>query len=253
MIFSMPGSPCRSLVRALSSCAQPMLMLLPPETAHKLTLQALKNLPLPAAKADDPRLKVEAFGLTFPNPAGMAGGFDKTDEVPSKLLRLGFGFVEAGCVTPRPQIGNPRPRVFRLQRDGALINRLGFNNEGLAAVKARLAHLQNEEGIIGVNLGANKDSADRAADYVLLIESLSGLADFVTVNISSPNTPGLRDLQGKEALDGLLARICNTKRRGRKLTRLPVLVKIAPDLALPELDDICMLCLKHSIDGMIVS
>ena len=146
-------------------------------------------------RPDDPKLAVRAFGLNFPNPIGMAAGFDKSAEVPDALLRLGFGFVEIGTVTPKPQAGNPRPRLFRLERDEAVINRMGFNNDGAEAVLRRLAARAHLGGIVGVNVGANKDSADRVADYVKLIETFAPVASYFTVNVSSPNTPGLRNLQ----------------------------------------------------------
>src|SRR5215472_12237505 len=162
-----------------------------PEDAHGLALRALKLAPLPKAVADDAQLAVRAFGLTFPNPVGLAAGFDKHAEVPDPLLRAGFGFVEVGTVTPRPQSGNPRPRIFRLDRDEGVINRLGFNNDGAEAVLRRLASRAHLGGIVGVNVGANKDSPDRVGDYVRLIETFAPVASYFTVNVSSPNTPGL--------------------------------------------------------------
>src|SRR5262249_18481612 len=155
----------------------------------------------------DPALAVRAFGLDFPNPIGIAPGFDKNAAVPDALLRLGFGFIEVGTVTPRPQPGNPRPRVFRLTADEGVINRLGFNGEGAPTLLARLTERTNRSGIVGVNVGANKDSDDRVEDYVRLIETFAPVASYFTVNISSPNTPGLRDLQHADALDDLLARV----------------------------------------------
>ena len=192
--------------------ARPLLRALEAENAHALTLRALK-FPFPRAPADDSRLGVRAFGLNFKNPIGIAAGFDKNAEVPDALLRLGFGFVEIGTVTPLPQAGNPRPRVFRLDADQGVINRLGFNSAGASAVLSRLAARADAGGIVGVNIGANKDSSDRAADYVRLIETLAPVASYVTINISSPNTPGLRDLQQAPALDDLLARIVATRDR----------------------------------------
>ena len=196
---------------------------------------------------------MRAFGLNFPNPVGLAPGFDKHAEVPDALLRLGFGFVEIGTVTPLPQPGNPRPRVFRLNQDQAVINRLGFNSEGAGIVLPRLAARVGRGGIVGVNVGANKDSADRAADYVRLIEQVAPVASYVTVNISSPNTPGLRDLQRASALDDLLARIVEARDRvARNAGPTPVLLKIAPDLSLTDLDDIVGVARLRKIDGMIV-
>jgi dihydroorotate dehydrogenase len=233
--------------------ARPILRAFEPEKAHFLTLQGLKYLPLPHAPGDDSRLAIRAFGLNFPNPIGLAAGFDKNAQVPGALLRLGFGFIEIGTVTPRPQSGNPRPRIFRLDADGAVINRLGFNNDGEVAVLARLAARAAEAGIIGVNIGANRDSADRAGDYVRLIETFAPVASYVTVNVSSPNTPGLRDLQQAKSLGDLLARVIEARDRVTpRAGPTPVLVKIAPDLSLGELDDIVGVVRARRADGMIV-
>jgi dihydroorotate dehydrogenase len=193
--------------------------------------------------------------LNFPNPVGIAPGFDKNAAVPDPLLRLGFGFVEVGTVTPRAQVGNPRPRIFRLPADGAVINRLGFNNEGGAVVLARLAARAKEglPGIVGVNVGANKDSVDRIEDYVRLIETFALVASYFTVNISSPNTPGLRDLQDAKSLDELLARVVEARdQANRRAGPVPVLLKVAPDLSLSQLDDVVGVARKHRVDGMIV-
>ncbi len=232
---------------------QPFLRLVDPEEAHRAALAALKLVPLPRPAADDPRLAIRAFGLSFPNPIGLAAGFDKNAEVPDAALRLGFGFVEVGGVTPQPQPGNPRPRLFRLDADAAVINRLGFNSEGIDAVRRRLARRAGAPGIVGVNAGANKDAADRTADYVACIEALAPLAAFVTVNVSSPNTPGLRDLQQASALDDLLARVIDARERAAEAgKRTPVLLKIAPDLTLGALDDVVEIARRHRIDGMVV-
>lgn len=233
--------------------ARPFLRAIDAENAHRLAIAGLKFAPRGRPKPADPRLAVRAFGLNFDNPIGMAPGFDKHAEVPDALLALGFGFVEIGTVTPLPQPGNPRPRLFRLEPDEAVINRLGFNSEGGEAVLARLAARAARGGIVGVNVGANKDSADRASDYVRLIEAVAPVASYVTLNISSPNTPGLRELQRASALDDLLARIVET--RDRILPRAgptPVLLKIAPDLALNDLDDLVGVARARRIDGMIV-
>ena len=171
--------------------ARPFLRKLDPETAHGLALNALKHAPLPRPAADDEKLRVEAFGLTFPNPVGLAAGFDKHAEVIDPLLRLGFGFVEAGGVTPKPQPGNPRPRLFRLDPDEGIINRFGFNSDGVEAVAQRLAARAGAPGIVGINLGSNKDTVDRAADYVTCIAALAPHVSFLTVNISSPKHGGL--------------------------------------------------------------
>jgi len=226
---------------------------LDPEDAHALAIKALRFMPLPRQPADARELAVRAFGLNFPNPVGLAAGFDKNAQVPDALLRVGFGFVEVGTVTPLPQAGNPRPRLFRLESDEGVINRLGFNNGGAAAMLARLAARGNEGGIVGVNIGANRDSADRIADYVRLIETFAPVASYFTVNISSPNTPGLRDLQQAKALDELLARVVDARERVRpRAGPTPVLVKIAPDLTLSDLDDAVGIARKHRADGMIV-
>ena len=233
--------------------SRPFLRALDPEDAHKLAIKALRIMPLARAPADGDELTVRAFGLKFPNPVGLAAGFDKNAEVPDALLRLGFGFVEVGTVTPRAQSGNPRPRLFRLESDQAVINRLGFNNEGAAAVHMRLAARRGAGGIVGVNVGANRDSKDRTEDYVRLIETMSTVASYFTVNVSSPNTPGLRDLQQANALDDLLARVIDARERMRPRSGpTPVLLKIAPDLTLPELDDVVGVARKRRVDGMIV-
>ncbi len=210
-------------------------------------------MPLAKAAADSEDLAVRAFGLKFPNPLGLAAGFDKNAEAVDGLLRLGFGFVEVGTITPRLQAGNPRPRIFRLESDQAVINRLGFNNDGAGAVHIRLAARRNAGGIVGVNIGANRDSADRVEDYARLIETFSAVASYFTVNVSSPNTPGLRDLQQARVLDDLLARVIEARERVRTRPGLkPVLLKIAPDLTLPELDDVVGVARKRRVDGMIV-
>jgi dihydroorotate dehydrogenase len=241
------------MIGLLDSLARPLLRMLDPEDAHRLAIRALKFPPFVKLVGNDPRLAVRAFGLNFPNPLGMAAGFDKHAEVPDALLRLGFGFVEVGTVTPLPQPGNPRPRLFRLDRDHAVINRLGFNSQGADAVLRRLAARAHRGGIVGVNIGANRDSADRIVDYVRLIETFAPVASYFTVNISSPNTPGLRALQQGTAFDELLARVMEARARmSREAGVTPVLIKIAPDLALGELDDIVGAARRHRVDGMIV-
>jgi dihydroorotate dehydrogenase len=232
----------------------PLLRWLDAEDAHRLAVQGLKLLPPMRPRADDAKLAVRAFGLNFPNPVGMAAGFDKNAEVPDALLRLGFGFVEVGTVTPRPQSGNPRPRLFRLDRDEGVINRMGFNNDGAEAVLRRLASRANHGGIVGVNVGANKDSDDRVADYVKLIETFAPVASYFTVNVSSPNTPGLRNLQQAAQLDDLLAKVIDARERVRaNAGDTPVLLKIAPDLGLTELDDVVHVARSRRVDGMIVA
>jgi dihydroorotate dehydrogenase len=241
------------LIRAFDAFSLPLLRWLNPEDAHRLAIQGLRLLPPIRPRPDDPKLAVRAFGLNFPNPVGMAAGFDKSGEVPDALLRLGFGFVEIGSVTPKPQAGNARPRLFRLERDEAVINRMGFNNDGAEMVLRRLANRAQLSGIVGVNLGANKDSPDRVADYVSLIEAFAPVASYFTVNVSSPNTPGLRNLQQAPALDNLLAKVIDARERVRQNAGdSPVLLKIAPDLTLNELDDVVHIARSRRVDGMIV-
>jgi dihydroorotate dehydrogenase len=237
----------------LDRLALPLLHALDPEDAHRLAIRMLQFVPLPPAPRDDKRLAVRVFGLNFPNPVGIAAGFDKNAEVPDALLRAGFGFVEVGTVTPLPQPGNPRPRLFRLDADYAVINRLGFNSDGADVVLRRLAARAAAGGIVGINVGANKDSPDRVADYVRLIERFAAVASYVTVNISSPNTPGLRDMQHAAVLDDLLARVIDARDRvAPKAGPTPILLKIAPDLSLGELDDAVAIARKRRVDGMIV-
>jgi dihydroorotate dehydrogenase len=242
------------VIRAFDAFSLPLLRWFDPEDAHRMAIQGLRLLPPMRPRPDDPKLAVRAFGLNFPNPIGMAAGFDKSAEAPDALLRLGFGFVEIGSVTPKPQTGNPRPRLFRMERDEAVINRMGFNNDGAEAVLRRLASRAHLGGIVGVNVGANKDSTDRVADYVKLIETFAPVASYFTVNVSSPNTPGLRNLQQSAALDHLLAKVIDARERVRKNAGdSPVLLKIAPDLSLTELDDVVHIARSRRVDGMIVA
>ncbi len=242
------------MIRAFDAFSLPLLRRLDAEDAHRLAIHGLKLLPPIRPRADDPKLAVRAFGLNFPNPIGMAAGFDKNAEAPDALLRLGFGFVEVGTVTPKPQAGNPRPRLLRLERDQAVINRMGFNNDGAAVVLRRLAARAHHGGIVGVNVGANKDSPDRVADYVGLIETFAPVASYFTVNVSSPNTPGLRNLQQADMLDDLLARVIDARERVReKAGDTPVLLKIAPDLSLAQLDEVVQVARSRRVDGMIVA
>ncbi len=220
-----------------------------PETAHRLTIGALKTGLGPRVKADRyPSLKTEVAGLAVPNPLGLAAGFDKNAEVPDALLRMGFGFVEVGAVTPKPQPGNPRPRVFRLPREQAVINRYGFNNDGLDAIGGRLASRASRPGIVGINLGANKDSDDRTQDYVAGVKALSSHVAFCTVNVSSPNTPGLRALQDQASLKALLSDVM-AAREGA----VPIFLKVAPDLTDEDKADIAAVVLSSRVDGLIVS
>jgi len=238
----------------LTDLGAALLRKLDPETAHGLAIKALQAVPLPTPAADDPILTTRIAGLTLPNPVGLAAGLDKNGEALGGLSKLGFGFVECGSVTPVAQAGNPKPRLFRLSEDRAIINRMGFNNAGLEAFAARLGD-RRSGAVVGANLGANKDTEDRAADYVIGLERLDGLADYFTINISSPNTPGLRALQGREALDDLLGWIAEARPKvaGRPGGRAPVFLKIAPDLTAAEIAMIVEAAIAHGIDALIVS
>ena len=240
------------MIRLMDRFALPLMRMLDPERAHGLALAGLKRLPI-SAPPDDERLAVQAFGLKFPNPLGLAAGLDKNAEVVDAALGLGFGFTEVGTVTPQPQGGNPRPRLFRLDADQAVINRLGFNNQGADAAMVRLKARAGRGGIVGINIGANRDSPDRGADYVALIAAFAPVASYVTVNVSSPNTPGLRDLQQASALDDLLARVLAARDRAAvRAVKIPVQIKIAPDLSLADLDDLVGVARSRGVDGMIV-
>ena len=233
---------------SLHDLATTALRSIDPETAHGLAIRGLKAGFGPRDPGpDDAHLETTLAGLQLPNPIGLAAGFDKDAEVPDAMLAAGCGFVECGTVTPLPQTGNPRPRLFRLSADRAVINRLGFNNKGLEVFAGRLAG-RERLGIVGANLGANKDSADRVADYVAGLTRLTGLCDYFTVNISSPNTPGLRNLQSKGALDDLLGRLAQARSDAA-----PVFLKIAPDLEDSEIIDIADAVQRHRLDGIIAS
>ncbi|MDB5712658.1 MAG: quinone-dependent dihydroorotate dehydrogenase [Sphingomonadales bacterium] len=229
------------------STLRPLLFRLDPERAHRLTIAGLRLVPQGATRFD-PRLAVTVAGLDFPSPIGLAAGFDKDAEVPDAMLRLGFGSVEVGTITPLPQIGNPKPRLFRLTEDEAVINRMGFNNGGQPAARARLA-ARRKMGIVGVNIGANKDATDRIADYADGVRDMADVADYLAINISSPNTPGLRALQDAGALRELLAAI----RDARKTGGPPVFLKVAPDLEPADIDDISRAAIDHGIDALIVA
>ncbi len=232
---------------------QPLLHALEPETAHGASILALKAMPPISMGVADRRLRVSACGLDFPNPLGMAAGYDKGAEAPDALFRLGFGFVEVGTITPLPQPGNPKPRLFRLPQDEGVINRLGFNSEGHGPPHARLLARRGRPGIIGVNVGANKESTDRSGDYVQGVKAFADVASYFTINISSPNTPGLRDLQQAGALDELLARVLEARDEAAQVYgRKPVFLKIAPDLALGDLDDIVRVGAARGIDALIL-
>ncbi|MEM8771997.1 MAG: quinone-dependent dihydroorotate dehydrogenase [Pseudomonadota bacterium] len=221
-----------------------------PETAHRLTIRMMKTGRGPKVRRANKRLAIKVGSIEFSNPLGLAAGFDKNAEVPNPMLDLGFGFVEVGAVTPRPQSGNPRPRVFRLREDSAVINRYGFNNDGLDVIARRLKS-RRKRGVVGVNLGANKDSDDRIQDYVRGVGGLAGSVDFFTVNISSPNTPGLRTLQDKSALVDLMTRVQNA--RAAQAPQTPVFLKIAPDLADEDKADIAAVALELKLDGLVIS
>jgi len=236
----------------LDRIGQKLLFSFDPETAHGMSIAALRcGLPVASPAAQDARLKVSLCGLDFPNPIGMAAGYDKNAEVPDALLKLGFGFAEVGTITPLPQPGNPKPRIFRLAADEAVINRLGFNNEGHAAAEKRLVARKGRGGIVGVNIGANKDSADRIGDYERGVTRFAPYASYLTVNISSPNTPGLRNMQAREQLGELLSRVMAA--RAAASVQPPVFLKIAPDLVEAELEDIAAAVIEKRIDGVIVS
>jgi len=228
---------------------RPFLFGFEAERAHGLAIAGLK-LPLPAAPRPDPILAQRLFGLDFAGPVGLAAGFDKDGHVAHRVGRLGFGFAELGTLTPLPQSGNPRPRLFRLEEDEAVINRMGFNNGGQAAARERLSGIKVLDGLVlGINIGANKDATDRIADYEAGVRGMGPLAQYLTVNISSPNTPGLRALQDRGALDELLGRVM----AARGQSGPPILLKVAPDLEPADLDDIAELSLAHGIDALIVS
>lgn len=234
---------------------RPWLFLLDPERAHRLALAALKRGWAGEQHADDdPLLRCSVWGLRFANPVGLAAGFDKDAEVFDRALALGFGFVEAGSVTPRPQAGNPRPRLFRLQEDDAVINRFGFNSRGLDPFVERLKQRRNAAGIVGANVGKNKETENAAADYALGIEAVAGLVDYLVCNVSSPNTPGLRALQAREQIAGLIRHVLEVRRRAVKALAHtpPLLVKVGPDLTAAEIDDIAEVALDSGIDGLIV-
>lgn len=242
---------------------KPFIFLQDPEKAHDFTIKALKAglSPVMFRGQDSRILRTKVFDLEFDNPVGLAAGFDKNADVMTAMLNLGFGFVEAGTVTPFPQPGNPKPRLFRLQRDQAVINRFGFNNKGLSPFKEKLEDFQKIKtsqairGVVGANIGANKTSEDRTADYVTCIERLYGFSDYFTVNISSPNTPGLRALQSKSALEDLVYQVLEARKEAMKIQniKVPILIKIAPDLTDQDKEDIAAVTLEADIDGLIVT
>jgi dihydroorotate dehydrogenase len=241
--MSDPSSPITAGLRKLA-----------PETAHRLTIWALAaGLGPRDREPEDPILESSLWGRRFPNPVGIAAGFDKSAEAYRAVLRLGFGFAEIGSVTPRPQAGNPKPRLFRLTEDRAVINRMGFNNDGVEAVARRLSNRGVLPGPLGVNLGKNKDSADATADYVRGVQALARYADYLVINVSSPNTPGLRALQGREPLAALIEAVKAARADACPTAPPPLLVKIAPDLQPEDKADIAAVALASGIDGLIVS
>lgn len=227
---------------------RPVIHALDPERAHRLSIEALKLVPLPHMPVDDEALAIEVAGVRFPNPVGVAAGYDKDAEVPDALLALGFGFVEVGSITPRPQAGNPSPRLFRLSEDQAVINRMGFNNAGATAAEQRLKR-RKAKGVLGINIGANKDSADRIADYAEMTRRMAPYASYLTANISSPNTPGLRALQDEGALAGLLDAVMEA----RGIDGPPVFLKVAPDLEPADIDAIARIGIDKGLGALIVS
>ena len=240
-------------MKDLYSLAGPLLRVLDAETAHKLIIGALKRGVNPfIPPVDILPLPVRLFDLEFSNPIGIAAGFDKNAEVPDQMLAMGFGFAEVGTVTPQPQDGNPRPRLFRLEEDEAVVNRMGFNNAGQDAARQRLLRRRRaSDEVVGVNIGANKDSRDRVADYVQGLETFHDVASYLTINVSSPNTPRLRGLQSRHELEDLIGRLM--EKRQSLASQVPMLLKIAPDLGDHELDDIAEVCLATGVDGLIVS
>jgi dihydroorotate dehydrogenase len=256
MIYHIREQDRSLLLPNLYPLIRPALRRLPPEAAHELTLRALETGGarllggFDGPGSDPPNLAQRLWGLDFPNPVGLAAGFDKDARVPDAMRRLGFGFVEVGTVTPRPQQGNPKPRLFRLEQDRAIVNRMGFNSGGLDAVVDRLSR-RVRKGIVGVNLGKNRDSNDAAADYAEGILRTARFADYLAINISSPNTPGLRDLQAGEILGTLLRRLMRV--REETGSSIPLLVKIGPDLTQDERRDIVRIALESGIDGLIVA
>lgn len=227
---------------------RPAIFALDAERAHRLTIESLKLSPLKRPQKAGP-LAVDVAGLSFPNPVGMAAGFDKDGEVPDAVLGLGFGFTEIGSLTPRPQAGNPKPRLFRLPRDRAVINRMGFNNGGLPAALPRLEKRRGKRGIVGINIGANKDSDDRIGDYAVMARAVAPFASYLAINVSSPNTPGLRALQDPEALGALIDGVQDAAGDNAP----PIFLKVAPDLQPADVDDIATLAIAKQLGGLIVS
>jgi dihydroorotate dehydrogenase len=228
---------------------RPLAFALDAETAHRMTIGALKLLPAHRPPDFPASLRTRVAGIDFPTPVGLAAGFDKDAEVAEQMLMFGFGFVEVGTLTPLPQGGNPRPRLFRLRKDRAVINRMGFNNEGQPVAYGRLQFDAHFPGIIGVNIGANKDSADRIADYAAGVRAMAPVARYLTINVSSPNTPGLRQLQDEGALKALLEAV----NEARPKNGPPIFLKVAPDLGEGEPDQIVRVAIQHKVDALIIA
>jgi len=238
---------------SLFSLIRPALFALDPETAHGLAIGALKLLPEGAPPEPGGPLATEVAGIAFPNPLGMAAGFDKDGEVPDALLGLGFGFAEVGSITPLPQAGNPRPRLFRLTKDRAVINRMGFNNRGAEAASRRLAARKGRGGVVGINIGANKESPDRIADYGVMARVMAPYATYLAVNVSSPNTPGLRALQDEGALAELLDAVKDGASEACRGKPPPIFLKVAPDLEPADIDAISRVAIEQRLGALIVS
>ena len=233
-----------------------ILKFLPPELAHNITLNALKYIKFNYEKIDDPILSQHLIGLDFQNPIGLAAGFDKNAEVVKSMFSLGFGFVEVGTITPKPQKGNPKPRIFRIDKESAIINSLGFNNKGSKKVKKNITKLKNSffgNKIIGVNLGKNKDSINSIDDYLIGMDHLGSLANYITINISSPNTLGLRDLQLRGNIEDLIKKIVKKREEIESTSKKPIFIKISPDLNDDQLRDIALISLANNIDGLILT
>lgn len=237
----------------LFDLARPAIFALDSETGHKLAIKALKMVPLKGLISHDPKLAISVAGLDFPNPVGVAAGFDKDAEVPDALLALGFGFAEVGSITPRPQVGNPKPRLFRLTEDKGVINRMGFNNAGAHETLERLKARKARDGLVGINIGANKDSEDRIADYAEMARVMTPYASYLAVNVSSPNTPGLRALQDEGALSALIDEVIAACSEADASGMPPIFLKVAPDLEPQDIDAIARIAIDKKLGALIVS
>ncbi|AWW73249.1 dihydroorotate dehydrogenase (quinone) [Erythrobacter sp. KY5] len=245
-----------TIASRLFALARAAIFALDPETGHRLAINSLKNMPFSSsasAKSQSGALAIRVAGLDFPNPVGVAAGFDKDAEVPDALLKLGFGFTEAGSITPRPQAGNPKPRLFRLTEDRAVINRMGFNNSGAQSALERFAARQGRPGVVGINIGANKDSEDRTADYAEMARLMTPYASYLAVNVSSPNTPGLRALQDEAALAGLIDEVIEARGQAGVASLPPIFLKVAPDLEQVDIDAISRIAIDKKLGALIVS